>query len=124
MRVGLSQSLQRQHERRRRRALTPRANVFSVTLSRVFRHTSLTNVFSVTLPARSIAVTVMQVIRGLEDAMSIMILNRTRTWSDFSWLWSALKLNFAEWQRRAVSRRLQRTAADIEASKLFWHQDA
>ena len=66
----------------------------------------------------------MKVIRGLEDAMSTMILNRTRTWSDFSWLWSALKLNFAEWQRRAVSRRLERTAADIEASKLFWHQDA
>jgi hypothetical protein len=56
--------------------------------------------------------------------MSTMILNRTMTRSDFSWLWSALKLNFAEWQRRAVSRRLQRTAADIEASKLFWHQDA
>ena len=97
--------------------------MFSVTFSRVFRHTSLTNVFSVTLPVRSIAVIVMQVIRGLEDAMSTMILNRTRTWSDFSWLSSALKL-IAEWQRCAVSRRLQRTAADIEASKLFWHQDA
>jgi hypothetical protein len=34
-----------------------------------------------------------------------------------------LKLELAEWQRRAVVRRLERTAADIEASKLFWHQD-
>jgi hypothetical protein len=38
-------------------------------------------------------------------------------------LWSALKLNFAEWQQRAVSRRLERTAADIEASRVFWHED-
>jgi hypothetical protein len=29
-------------------------------------------------------------------------------------------LNFAEWQRRALSRRLTRTAADIEANKVFW----
>jgi hypothetical protein len=52
-----------------------------------------------------------------------MNLNRTRTWSCFSWLWSAFKLNFAEWQQRAVSRRLERTAADIEASRVFWHED-
>jgi hypothetical protein len=45
------------------------------------------------------------------------------TWSYFSSLWSALKLELAEWQRRAVVRRLERIAADIEASKLFWHQD-
>jgi len=31
-----------------------------------------------------------------------------------------LKLNFTEWQRRVVSRRLIRIAADIEASKVFW----
>jgi hypothetical protein len=48
--------------------------------------------------------------------MSTMSLNHTRTWSYFSSLWSALK----EWQRRAVSRRLERTAADIEASNVFW----
>jgi hypothetical protein len=41
----------------------------------------------------------------------------------FSSLWSALKLNFAEWQQRAVTRRLERTAADIEASRVFWHDD-
>jgi hypothetical protein len=52
--------------------------------------------------------------------MSTIIANRTRRWSYFSSLWSALKLNFAQWQRRAVSRRLARTAADIEASKVFW----
>ena len=55
--------------------------------------------------------------------MSTMNLNRTRTWSYLSSLWSALKLNFAEWQQRAVSRRLERTAADIEASRVFWHED-
>jgi hypothetical protein len=55
--------------------------------------------------------------------MSTMNLNRTRTWSCFSWLWSAFKLNSAEWQQRAVSRRLERTAADIEASRVFWHED-
>jgi hypothetical protein len=59
----------------------------------------------------------------LEDAMSTMNLNRTRTWSYFSSLWSALKLRYAEWQHRAVSRRLERTAADIEASRVFWHED-
>ena len=52
--------------------------------------------------------------------MSTMDLNRTRTWIDFSSLWSALKLTFAEWQRRAVSRRLERIAADSEASNVFW----
>jgi hypothetical protein len=36
------------------------------------------------------------------------------TWNYFSSLWSALKLNFTQWQHRAVSRRLARTAADIE----------
>jgi hypothetical protein len=30
-----------------------------------------------------------------------------------------LKLNFAEWQRRALSRRLTRIAADIEANKVL-----
>ena len=52
--------------------------------------------------------------------MSTMDLNRTTTWNDFSSLWSALKLNIAEWQRRAASRRLERIAADFEASKIFW----
>jgi hypothetical protein len=56
--------------------------------------------------------------------MSTMNLDRTRPWSYFSSLWSALKITFAEWQGRADVRRLERTAADIEASKLFWHQDA
>jgi hypothetical protein len=55
--------------------------------------------------------------------MSTMNLNRTKTWSYFSSLWSALKLNFAEWQQRVVLRRLERTAADIEASRVFWHED-
>jgi hypothetical protein len=72
-------------------------------------------VFSVTSPIRSIAVFLVQVIRDLEDSMSTMNAHGTRTWSYFSSLWSALKLNFAEWQRRAVSRRLTRIAADIEA---------
>jgi hypothetical protein len=49
--------------------------------------------------------------------MSAMNLNRTRTWSYFSWLWSAFKLNFAEWQQRAVSRRFERTAAELLNSK-------
>ena len=52
-----------------------------------------------------------------------MILNRRRTWSYFLSLWSALKLNFAEWQQRVVLRRLERTAADIEASRGVWHED-
>jgi hypothetical protein len=74
--------------------------------------------------------------------MSTMNLSRTRTWSS---LWRqrasrheqrrrralklfhrflvALKHNFAEWQQRAVLRRLERTAADIEASRVFWHED-
>jgi hypothetical protein len=52
--------------------------------------------------------------------MSTMNPNGTRTWSYLSSLWSALKLNFAEWQRRTLSRRLTRTTADIEASKVFW----
>jgi hypothetical protein len=52
--------------------------------------------------------------------MSTMNPNGTRTWGYLSSLWSALKLNFAEWQRRALSRRLTRTAADIEANKVFW----
>ncbi len=56
--------------------------------------------------------------------MSTMNLNRTRTRTYFSSLWSALKLTFAEWQRRAVVRRLERTAADIEASRVFWHEEA
>jgi hypothetical protein len=55
--------------------------------------------------------------------MSTMNLNRARTWSYFSSLWSALKLTFAEWQQRAVTCRLERTAADIEASRVFWHED-
>jgi len=38
----------------------------------------------------------------------------------FSSLWSALKLNVAEWQCRALSRRVTRIAADIEAGKAFW----
>ena len=46
--------------------------------------------------------------------MSTTSLSPTRTWSYFSSLWSALKLNFTQWQHRAVSRRLARTAADIE----------
>ena len=75
-------------------------------------------VFSVTSPIRSIAVILVEVIRDLEDAMSTM--NPTRTWSYFSSLWSALKLTFAEWQCRALTRRLTRIAADIEASKAFW----
>jgi hypothetical protein len=50
--------------------------------------------------------------------MSTMNLSHTRTWSDFSSLWSALKLAFAEWQRRAASRRLERT----EASNVFWRE--
>jgi hypothetical protein len=77
-------------------------------------------VFSVTRPIRSIAVILVQVIRDLEDSMSTMNPNGTRTWSYLSSLWSALKLNFAEWQRRTLSRRLTRTTADIEASKVFW----
>jgi hypothetical protein len=52
--------------------------------------------------------------------MSTMNPNGTRTWSYLSSLWSILKLNFAEWQRCSLSRRLTRTAADIEASKVFW----
>jgi hypothetical protein len=52
--------------------------------------------------------------------MSTMNAHGTRTSSYFSSLWSALTLNFAEWQRRTVSRRLTRIAADIEASKAFW----
>jgi hypothetical protein len=55
--------------------------------------------------------------------MSTTNLNGTRTWTYFSSLWSALKLNFAEWQSRAVSRRLERAAADIEASRVFWQED-
>jgi hypothetical protein len=47
-------------------------------------------------------------------------MNPTRTWSYFSSLWGALKLTFAEWQCRALTRRLTRIAADIEASKAFW----
>jgi hypothetical protein len=43
----------------------------------------------------------------------------TRTGRYFSSLWSALKFNFAECQRRAVSRRLTRIAADIEVSTHF-----
>jgi hypothetical protein len=31
---------------------------------------------------------------------------------------------FVVWQRRAVSRRLARTAADIEASNMFWPMTA
>jgi hypothetical protein len=62
----------------------------------------------------------LEVIWDLEGAMSTMDLNRTTTWNDFSSLWSALKLNIAEWQRRAASRRLERIAADFEASKIFW----
>ena len=50
--------------------------------------------------------------------MSTMNLNRTRTWSYFWSLWHALKLNFAEWQNRALSRRLTRIAADIEANNV------
>jgi hypothetical protein len=61
-----------------------------------------------------------QVIRDLEDAMSTMNPSGTRTWSYFSSLWRGLKLNFAEWQFRALSRRLTRVAANIEASKAFW----
>ena len=52
--------------------------------------------------------------------MSTMNPSATRTRHYFSSLWSALKLNFAEWQYRALSRRLTRIAADIEASKWFW----
>jgi hypothetical protein len=74
-------------------------------------------------PIRSIAVILVQVILYLGDAMSTMNPNDTTTWSYFSSLWSALKLNFAEWQQRAVTRRLERTAADIEASRVFWHED-
>jgi hypothetical protein len=55
--------------------------------------------------------------------MSTTNLNGTRTWTYLSSLWSALKLNFAEWQSRAVSRRLERAAADIEASRVFWQED-
>jgi hypothetical protein len=63
--------------------------------------------------------------------MSTMNPNGTTTWSYFSSLWSALKLNFAEWQKRAslqlnfaewqkraLSRRLTRIAADIEANNV------
>jgi hypothetical protein len=38
----------------------------------------------------------------------------TRAWTYLSSLRRALKLNFTQWQRRAVSRRLARAAADIE----------
>jgi hypothetical protein len=51
--------------------------------------------------------------------MSTMNPNGTTTQNYFSSLWSALKLNFAEWQNRALSRRLTRIAADIEANNRF-----
>jgi hypothetical protein len=69
-------------------------------------------------PIRSIAVILVQVILYLGDAMSTINPNDTTTWSYFSSLWSALKLNFAEWQNRALSRRLTRIAADIEANNV------
>jgi hypothetical protein len=54
-----------------------------------------------------------------------MNLMRTRTtWSYLSSLWRVLKLNFARWQRHAVLRCLERTAADIEASNMFWPMTA
>ena len=52
--------------------------------------------------------------------MSTMNPSATRTRRYFSSLWSALMLYFAECECRALSRRLTRIAADIEASKWFW----
>jgi hypothetical protein len=47
--------------------------------------------------------------------MSTVNPRTTTTRRYFSSLWSALKLNFAEWRRRALSRRQTRIWADIEA---------
>ena len=54
--------------------------------------------------------------------MSTLNPSSTRAGRYFSSLWCALKFNFAEWRCRAVSRRLTRIAADIEASKVFWRE--
>jgi hypothetical protein len=66
---------------------------------------------------QSISVILVQLIRDLEDAMSTISPSTTRTRRYFPSLWSALRLNFAKWRRRALSRRQTRISADIEASK-------